>query len=823
MPAPNLAPDQRVGEYVLVEKIADGTFGSVWRARHHAWTDQVVAVKVPTDPDYIRNLQHEGHVVHGLVHEGIVRAIAFDPYATVPYLVMEYIPGSSLRALIRDGDGLGGPMKPADAAAVLRQVLAALAYAHGQGVVHRDLKPENILINDQRARREGLAAAGTVKVTDFGLGKAAGKAAAAAGSIAYSASLAGDDRRIVGTLEYMSPEQRHSGGDVNFRSDLYAVGLIGCEMLSGTRPGALGVAKTLARAGVHEAWAAFLEKALEEEPERRYAGAAEMMAALAGVERQTATRQAVPPPTPRVMPPPSPGPAQRPPLIPPTPAPALPVHWLLVGAVVGGLALLIVGWIALMPRPPQPPQATISSNSASPSGGVARDAATDTRMAIGDRPRTDPADAQGHKPDAGSHAADADDRAPAASVPSDPRLARLFIEQRDIARRLKTANSSRDQFREASSITLPANSPLIRAAAQHPSVQARIASDKELAACRAEVASVQEQYDQLLAQLGPDHLRVQQTQKALDRAKERCASLESEVRHRALDDARIQYENDVAGLERSQKASVAATRYVRTLLAAGAAPPFPGEVGKTWENPLGMTFAYIPAGKFTMGPVSLAERGQEQHGNVVVGFNPSDDVPHPVRLSRAFLLGTTAVTEAQWESLMGTPSGFEFKGADLPVEDITWDQAVAFCRRLSELEGRRYRLPTEAEWEYACRAGSATVYYFGDDEKALDRYAWVDGKRHAVAMRKPNAWGLYDMAGNVQQWCGDWYAKYSEASAEVVDPTGPAQGTRRAIRGGGCKISFPRECASSYRASLDPSNVAQRACGFRCLLEIPNE
>jgi formylglycine-generating enzyme required for sulfatase activity len=333
---------------------------------------------------------------------------------------------------------------------------------------------------------------------------------------------------------------------------------------------------------------------------------------------------------------------------------------------------------------------------------------------------------------------------------------------------------------------------------------------------------VQEQYDQMLAQLGPEHLRVQQTQKALDRAKERCATLESDVRHRALDDARIQYENDVAGLERSQKANEAATRYVRTLLSAGAAPPFPREVGKMWENPLGMKFAYIPAGKLTMGPVSLAERGQEQRGDVVVGFNPSDDKPHPVRISRAFLLGATAVTEAQWEALMGVPSGFAFKGADLPVEDITWDQAVAFCRRLSELEGMRYRLPTEAEWEYACRAGSTSLYSFGDDEKALDQYAWVDGKRHPVATRKPNAWGLYDMAGNVQQWCWDWYAKY-DANAEAIDPSGPPQGTQRVIRGGGCRISFPRECASSYRASLDPSNVAQRACGFRCLLEIPHE
>src|SRR5215213_9645261 len=145
MPAPN----QRIGEYVLQDRIAAGTFGEVWRAHHHVWHDRSVAVKIPTDPQYLRNLQREGVAIHGLTHPNIVRALGFDPYADPPYLTMEYIPGSSLRPLVQQrAIGIN------DAVAVMRQVLSGLAHAHKQGVVHRDIKPENILVHE-RAKSAG--------------------------------------------------------------------------------------------------------------------------------------------------------------------------------------------------------------------------------------------------------------------------------------------------------------------------------------------------------------------------------------------------------------------------------------------------------------------------------------------------------------------------------------------------------------------------------------------------------------------------------------------------------------------------------------------
>ena len=222
MPAPN----QRIGEYVLHERIAAGTFGEVWRAHHHVWRDQSVAIKIPTDPQYLRNLQREGVAIHGLTHPNIVRAIGFDPYADPPYLTMEFIPGSSLRPLIQQRK-----LTIPDAVAVMRQVLAGLGYAHAQGLVHRDIKPENILVHECYAR-DGFGSEGVIKVTDFGLGRAA--TTAATGSIAYSQSL-DTSAGIAGTLDYMAPEQR-SAGPVDHRADLYACGVVLYELLTGERP-----------------------------------------------------------------------------------------------------------------------------------------------------------------------------------------------------------------------------------------------------------------------------------------------------------------------------------------------------------------------------------------------------------------------------------------------------------------------------------------------------------------------------------------------------------------------------------------------------------
>ena len=171
-----------------------------------------------------------------------------------------------------------------------------------------------------------------------------------------------------------------------------------------------------------------------------------------------------------------------------------------------------------------------------------------------------------------------------------------------------------------------------------------------------------------------------------------------------------------------------------------------------------------------------------------------DEKPvHSVRITQAFYLGKYAVTQRQWQVVMeNNPSRF-MGDTNRPVEGVSWNDVQEFIRRLNAREGEtRYRLPTEAEWEYAARAGSTTAYSFGDDDGQLDDYAWY-GKNagnttHPVGQKLPNAWGLYDMHGNVWEWVQDWYGRYpagSGGSAEAtVDPTGPAQGANRVLRGG---------------------------------------
>ena len=263
--------NQRISEYLLDAKIGAGTFGEVWRAQHHVWNDQLVAIKIPTDPQYVRNLQREGAAIHGLVHPNIVRAMGFDPYADPPYLTMEYIPGCSLRDLISSKS-----LRIPDAVAIMKQVLAGLGHAHKNGVVHRDIKPENILIHD-RAKTEGYTAEGVVKVTDFGLGRAASKTAVA-GSIMYSQSLSDDaGKEIAGTLDYMAPEQR-AGGDVDARADLYACGVVLYEMLTSERPAGIEMPSDLNKAVPRHLDEAF--KRSYARLEKRYTSADELARAI---------------------------------------------------------------------------------------------------------------------------------------------------------------------------------------------------------------------------------------------------------------------------------------------------------------------------------------------------------------------------------------------------------------------------------------------------------------------------------------------------------------------------------------------------------------
>jgi formylglycine-generating enzyme required for sulfatase activity/predicted Ser/Thr protein kinase len=244
---------------------------------------------------------------------------------------------------------------------------------------------------------------------------------------------------------------------------------------------------------------------------------------------------------------------------------------------------------------------------------------------------------------------------------------------------------------------------------------------------------------------------------------------------------------------------------------SSASPTVKQSLPLSLTNSIGMEFRLIPSGTFLMGsPAAEADRW-------------TDETQHEVTISRPYYLGVYEVTQQQYSELMSAAPSF-FYGQSYPVESVSWEDAQEFIRRLNaapeeQAAGRKYRLPTEAEWEYACRAGSRSAYCFGDDSKELQKYGWfVDnssGRTQPPGEKKANAWGLFDMHGNVWEWCEDWYGTYSTDA--MTDPTGPSTGSRRVCRGG----SWDRPsdiCRSAIRGRNIPTERLANFIGFRVYL-----
>ena len=237
---------------------------------------------------------------------------------------------------------------------------------------------------------------------------------------------------------------------------------------------------------------------------------------------------------------------------------------------------------------------------------------------------------------------------------------------------------------------------------------------------------------------------------------------------------------------------------------------------KRLKNSIGMEFALIPRGTFLMGSPE-DEEGRKD-----------DETQHRVTLTKDYYLGIHEVTQGQWRAVMGTepwledgkPKTWVKKGRDYPATYVSWEDAVEFCKKLSTKDGGNYRLPTEAEWERACRGDTQTRFSFGDSTSDLADYAWYDKNAydvdekyaHRVGQKKANVFGVYDMHGNVYEWCSDKYGTFSDNS--VVDPTGPTQGSRHVNRGGSW-YHFPSLCRSAYRfRTISPDNPSY-TLGFR--------
>ena len=259
-------------------------------------------------------------------------------------------------------------------------------------------------------------------------------------------------------------------------------------------------------------------------------------------------------------------------------------------------------------------------------------------------------------------------------------------------------------------------------------------------------------------------------------------------------------------------------------------PGFEGsKAGESRELMTGFTFQWCPAGTFLMGSPKSED------------IRKADEGPAKVTLSSGFWLGETELTQKQWHQVMGTSpwKGIEYikEGASYPACYITYAEAVSFCDKLTNQEqasGRlpkdwKFSLPTEAQWEYACRAGTTTRFSFGNDASQLSQYGWWGGLygegnakdeqyAHQVGLKKPNAWGLKDMHGNVREWCSDWFDDKLKGGR---DPMGPLSGEYRSNRGGSWSV-YPNFCRTALRFNFNPDDQYADN-GFRLAVVRPSK
>jgi len=258
-----------------------------------------------------------------------------------------------------------------------------------------------------------------------------------------------------------------------------------------------------------------------------------------------------------------------------------------------------------------------------------------------------------------------------------------------------------------------------------------------------------------------------------------------------------------------------------------APKPQPNVISVDIASGVKMQFVKIPAGQFMMGSGKSPQDVVTAMGlpEAFVNYLKDEHPQHRVEITKPFYLGKYEVTQRQWKAVMGANPSFR-KGDGNPVETVNWSDCQAFIAKLNkkiDKPGVEFVMPTEAQWEYACRAGTSTLFSFGDDKKVFGDYAWYGRNSvktlQPVGLKKPNPWGLYDMNGNASEWCSDWYGVYKTASQN--DPTGPSKGLSRVVRGG----SFYQDTPDSFRSAEryhDHPDFRYYRYGLRLVMNMAN-